>query len=412
MPDTNYKLCEWCEEAEGSLCQKCGFRYVCYDCLKHNPLEPTEPLCPACKRDLVKGVEIARSIVEHHSKRLGFQKPIWLPLEKENKMAGKTFDRMRDWRNFAEHMSAYIKENVLKKYQADGKDERVDLMHFQTAKAAAWNCLKYGLRIFNGAGKRHDWEKIAHYAEIGWHLDAQEKERKERKETSLTFQCDKCSHNIEYKTFGCRADPSRLPTTCPGCKQDGITWKLMPDYDDSKIITARHEIDHVETIEKHEAEKLAEEMKTILPGNLVRCLISDKVMVVTDRMAEKPTDWVCRYTDSNGDFAYGSFDPKELIKLEGRVEDLVPCLLKTLVVGRIYRHRLNNEAVVVLTIDESTRSKTRKGYFKCRMAEVEVDEDFSTTALREIWLRPEEVREEGRRERLMREKFGKTGSIE
>jgi hypothetical protein len=34
--------------------------------------------------------------------------------------------------------------------------------------------LRYALRIWNGKEKRHDMEKIAHYAEMSWNMKGEE----------------------------------------------------------------------------------------------------------------------------------------------------------------------------------------------------------------------------------------------
>jgi hypothetical protein len=37
-------------------------------------------------------------------------------------------------------------------------------------EVCVWNILRYSLRNWNGKGKEHDLEKIAHYAELAWTL--------------------------------------------------------------------------------------------------------------------------------------------------------------------------------------------------------------------------------------------------
>ena len=37
-----------------------------------------------------------------------------------------------------------------------------------------WHVLKYSLRVWNGAMKEHDIEKIAHYAELAWTMSGGE----------------------------------------------------------------------------------------------------------------------------------------------------------------------------------------------------------------------------------------------
>lgn len=40
----------------------------------------------------------------------------------------------------------------------------------QDPKICVWNILRYSLRMWNGKGKEHDLEKVAHYAELAWTL--------------------------------------------------------------------------------------------------------------------------------------------------------------------------------------------------------------------------------------------------
>jgi hypothetical protein len=43
-----------------------------------------------------------------------------------------------------------------------------DLMTITKPEVCVWNILRYSLRNWNGNGKEHDLEKIAHYAEMAW----------------------------------------------------------------------------------------------------------------------------------------------------------------------------------------------------------------------------------------------------
>jgi len=75
-------------------------------------------------------------------------------------------DRIGDWQKFSAHMEQYITESVLGKYGAG--EQGIDLMAFTGEHECLFSILKYALRMWNGRGKVHDWEKIAHYAQIGW----------------------------------------------------------------------------------------------------------------------------------------------------------------------------------------------------------------------------------------------------
>jgi len=83
------------------------------------------------------------------------------------------FDRIRDWKVFSKKMEEYI-EVPQKKYGSELKFN--DLCHYTGLRIMLWNILKYALRLWSGCGKEHDWEKIAHYAQMGYCL----KERQER----------------------------------------------------------------------------------------------------------------------------------------------------------------------------------------------------------------------------------------
>jgi hypothetical protein len=41
-------------------------------------------------------------------------------------------------------------------------------------EVCVWNVLRYSLRSWNGRGKEHDMEKIAHYAEMAWTMSGAE----------------------------------------------------------------------------------------------------------------------------------------------------------------------------------------------------------------------------------------------
>ncbi len=84
-------------------------------------------------------------------------------------------DRVENWRKFSEHMENYIRDRTVAKYgvkEAGG----IDLMSVTEPRVCIWNILKYTLRLWNGKGKKHDMEKIAHYAELAWTLSGEEKQ--------------------------------------------------------------------------------------------------------------------------------------------------------------------------------------------------------------------------------------------
>lgn len=74
------------------------------------------------------------------------------------------FDRIGDWKKFSTHMVEYLTIPV-KKYGAENKFN--DLLHYTGLRVMCWHLLKYSLRLWLGFGKRHDFEKIAHYAQMG-----------------------------------------------------------------------------------------------------------------------------------------------------------------------------------------------------------------------------------------------------
>ena len=84
------------------------------------------------------------------------------------------FDRIGDWKSFSDRMEEYITIPQLK-YGSSLKFN--DLCHYTGLRVMLWNILKYSLRLWTGAGKKHDFEKIAHYTQMAWAL----KERQGRK---------------------------------------------------------------------------------------------------------------------------------------------------------------------------------------------------------------------------------------
>lgn len=85
------------------------------------------------------------------------------------------FDRLGDWRTFSKMMEKYIESAPKEKWGSKMKFN--DLCHYTGLRVMAWNMLKYSLRLWNCFGKRHDFEKVAHYTQMAWTL----KERQKRK---------------------------------------------------------------------------------------------------------------------------------------------------------------------------------------------------------------------------------------
>jgi hypothetical protein len=89
---------------------------------------------------------------------------------KEDEMSEKP-QRVKDWDEFAAYMSSYINDNTVKKYGVGKKKIDVDLISLtEDWKILVWNVLRYALRLWNDRGKRHDLEKIAHYAQMAWKM--------------------------------------------------------------------------------------------------------------------------------------------------------------------------------------------------------------------------------------------------
>jgi hypothetical protein len=68
-------------------------------------------------------------------------------------------------------MEAYIRDRTVEKYGVKNSDAapEFDLMSItRNPLICVWNILRYSLRIWNGKQKKHDIEKIAHYAELAW----------------------------------------------------------------------------------------------------------------------------------------------------------------------------------------------------------------------------------------------------
>ena len=82
-------------------------------------------------------------------------------------------DRVENWKRFSEHMEKYIREQTVQKYgfgEASKEGSAFDLMTITKPEVCVWNILRYSLRNWNGKGKEHDLEKIAH-AEMAWTME-------------------------------------------------------------------------------------------------------------------------------------------------------------------------------------------------------------------------------------------------
>jgi hypothetical protein len=81
-------------------------------------------------------------------------------------------DRVENWKRFSGHMEKYIRDRTVEKYgfgnAGDAGKGAFDLMSITKPVVCVWNILRYSLRLWNGKGKEHDLEKIAHYAELAW----------------------------------------------------------------------------------------------------------------------------------------------------------------------------------------------------------------------------------------------------
>lgn len=91
--------------------------------------------------------------------------------ELNTKSQTNNFDRLGDWRRFSAMMEEYI-QGPQKKY--GGELQFNDLCHYTGLRITLWNVLKYALRLWNGNGKEHDFEKMAHYSQMGWTLKEQQ----------------------------------------------------------------------------------------------------------------------------------------------------------------------------------------------------------------------------------------------
>jgi len=86
-------------------------------------------------------------------------------LKMDNELTKKELSRsQKEWEKFSLYMRSMYLHKTDEKYRI-GNMEFSDLTDYKTL---IWNILKYAIRLFNNAGKEHDLEKIAHYAQLAW----------------------------------------------------------------------------------------------------------------------------------------------------------------------------------------------------------------------------------------------------
>ena len=71
-------------------------------------------------------------------------------------------DRLQEWDEFSEAVREHIKNTTGKKYGNS------NLQPPKPVFVCVWNALKYCIRCWNGASKRHDIYKIAHWSCMAW----------------------------------------------------------------------------------------------------------------------------------------------------------------------------------------------------------------------------------------------------
>ena len=81
---------------------------------------------------------------------------------------------MDNWKKFSQHMEEYIQERTVEKYGIDNSGGFDQMSITQSSFICVWHILKYSLRIWNNKGWEHDFEKIAHYAELAWTMSGGE----------------------------------------------------------------------------------------------------------------------------------------------------------------------------------------------------------------------------------------------
>ena len=113
------------------------------------------------EKEMRKFDRIGKKMLDQHEEEMKMME------EKEM----RKFDRIGDWQAFSKRMEEYLLVPI-KKYS--GRTLFNDFLFYTGLRIMSWNILKYALRIWLGAGKRNDFEKIAHYAQMAWTVKEEE----------------------------------------------------------------------------------------------------------------------------------------------------------------------------------------------------------------------------------------------
>lgn len=103
-------------------------------------------------------------------------------------------DRLQEWDEFSEAVREHIKNTTGKKYGDP------NLQPPKPAFICIWNALKYCIRCWNGASKRHDIYKIAHWSCMAW--IANEKNPQAPVSNPLIKKYDPGKYHIEIEAMG------------------------------------------------------------------------------------------------------------------------------------------------------------------------------------------------------------------
>jgi hypothetical protein len=79
------------------------------------------------------------------------------------------FDRRKEFEIFVKYMLEEYLQRTQDKYE-EKEEVKFDLMDITTERDCLYSIIKYARRVMVGKGKPHDFEKIAHYAQISWTL--------------------------------------------------------------------------------------------------------------------------------------------------------------------------------------------------------------------------------------------------
>jgi len=79
------------------------------------------------------------------------------------------FDRRKEFEIFVKYMLEEYLQRTQDKYE-EKEEVKFDLMDITTERDCLYSIIKYARRVMVGKGKPHDFEKIAHYAQIAWTL--------------------------------------------------------------------------------------------------------------------------------------------------------------------------------------------------------------------------------------------------